>query len=288
MIVDGCEIVDAERAGKRLARPAGTGVDDRGRSAQLVQPPDERPQARFLAVDELDVVAQVGPDDARAHDLRLAAEGSGDLALRRRRGGRGHAEDRRTAERVQGSPDEEVVGPEVVPPHAHAVHLVDHDEPDVDPGDRLEEAARAQTLRRDVEQAVAALGDTAEARRRLVRVERGVDQRRLRRDLGRELVELILHQRDQGAEDERRRRPQHRRELVGERLAGAGRHQRERVAAVDGRTNDGLLAGPEVLESEQPCQRGLELAHAITVRSGSERTRHAFVTGSATPRCSSP
>jgi hypothetical protein len=142
------------------------------------------------------------------------------------------------------------------------VHLVDDDEPDVDTGDRVEEVPLPQPLRRDVQEPVAPVGRGAQPRVRLVRIERRVDQRRLRGDLGRELVDLVLHQRDQRAEHERRRRPQHRCELVGERLARAGRHQRERVAAVDRGAHDALLTGPEVLESEQARQRRLQLAHA--------------------------
>ena len=49
-----------------------------------------------------------------------------------------------------------------MPPHAHAVHLVDHDEPDLEPGDRIEEVALPQPLGRDVEQAVAALRHPAQ------------------------------------------------------------------------------------------------------------------------------
>ena len=78
---------------------------------------------------------------------------------------------------------------------------------------------------------------------------------------GGQLVDLVLHQRDQRREDERRLGPQHRRELVGERLAGAGRHQRERVAALDGGADDLLLAGPEVGEAEELAQAGAEIAH---------------------------
>ena len=234
-----------------LAAPPRAGVDDRRGAAKLVQPPDERAQPVLLAVDDLDVVAQVRADDARADDLGLPAERGRDLPLRRRRRRRRHAEDRGRAERVESAADEEVVGPEVVAPHADAVHLVDHDEADVDPRDRVEEVPLPEPLGRDVEEPVAALGRCAQPRGRLVRVERRVDQRRLRRDLRRQLVDLVLHQRDQRREDERRRRPEHRRELVGERLARARRHQRERVAAVDGGADDLLLAGAEVLESEQ-------------------------------------
>ena len=197
VIVDGGEIVDAERARQRLAAASRAGVDDRGGATKVVQPPDERAQPVFLAVDDLDVVAQVRPDDARADDLGLPAERGGDLPLRGRGRRGGHAEDRGPAERVESAADEEVVRPEVVAPHADAVHLVDHDEADVDPRDRVEEVPLAEPLRGDVEEPVAALGRPTQPGGRLVRVERRVDQRRLRRDLRRQLVDLVLHQRDQ-------------------------------------------------------------------------------------------
>ncbi len=289
MVVHGREIVHAQRPGQGLAAAAGARVDDCRGAAQLVQAADECPQPRLLAVDELDVVAEVGADDARPHDLRLAAERRRDLPLGGRRGGRGHPEDRRFSERVERAPDEEVVGPKVVAPHAHAVDLVDHHEPDVDAGDGLEEAPLPQPLRCHVEHPVAAFGHPAQPSCRLVRAERGVDQRRLLRHLRRQLVDLVLHQRDQRREDECRRRSQHRGELVGERLAGAGRHQRERVAAVHGGADDLFLAGAEVLESEQPCQCGLQLAHANECRerigTHSSELRDHFPSGSLERGC---
>ncbi len=258
----GREVVHPQRPRQALAAPPRAGVDDRRGAAQLSQPPDERPQPILLAVDDLDVVAEVRPDDARAHDLRLAPERDRDLTLGGRRRRRGHPEDRGPAELVERAPDEEVVRAEVVPPHADAVHLVDHDQADVDARDRVEEVALPQAFGRHVEQAVAPLRRGTQPRGRFVRIERGVDQRRLGRDLGRQLVDLVLHQRDQRREHERRRRPQHRGELVRERLARAGGHQGEGVAAVDRGADDLLLAGPEVGESEQALKRGPELAHA--------------------------
>ncbi len=255
VVVDGRQVVGTQRAREALAAATGACVDDRRRAAQLVEPADERSQPRLLAVDDLDVVAEVRPDDARADDLRLAAQGVCDLPLRRRRRGRRHPQDRRPAERVERATDEEVVGAEVVPPHADAVHLVDHDETDVDLRDRVEEAPGAEPLGGDVEHPVTAFGHSAQPRRSLVGVERGVDQRRLCRDLGWQLVDLVLHQRDQRAQHERRSRAQHGGELVRERFARAGRHQRERVASLDGGADDGLLAGPEVVESEHARQR---------------------------------
>ena len=274
VVVDRGEVVVAERPRQGLAAAPRARVDDRRGPVQLLQPPHERAQAVLLAVDELDVVAQVVAHDARAHDLRLASERVCDLPLGRRRRSGGHPEDGRPAERVEGAADEEVVGPEVVSPHAHAVHLVDHDEPDVDGAERVEEAPLAQPLGCGVQEAIAAFGDAAQPPRRLVGLERGVDQRRLGGHLGRQLVHLVLHQRDQRREDERRGGAEHRRELVGERLAGAGRHQRERVAALHCRLDDLLLAGAEGGEAEQTRQRGRQRAHpnecTVTHRNASD------------------
>ena len=90
--------------------------------------------------DLLDVVAQVRSHDARVDDLERAPERASDVVGRLRRRGRGHPEERRLAERLEPAPDEEVVGPEVVPPHAHAVHLVHDHEADADPGEQVDEA----------------------------------------------------------------------------------------------------------------------------------------------------
>ncbi len=156
VVVGRGEVMRAQRPSEALAAAARPRVDDRRGAVEGLQPGDERAEPPFVAVDQLDVVAQVRADDARAHDLRLAAERGRDLTLRRRCRRRRHPEDGGPAELVERAADEEVVGPEVVAPHAHAVHLVDHDEPDVDAGDRVEEVPLAQPLRRDVEQPVAA------------------------------------------------------------------------------------------------------------------------------------
>ena len=136
--------VAAQRARDALAGVARAGVDDRAAVAHRTEPLDEDPEAILVAADLLDVVAEVRPHDARPDDLEVAAERRGDL----RRGGRGrgggHPEHGRVAERLERAADEEVVGPEVVPPHADAVHLVDHDEADAD---RAQASRRTTALR---------------------------------------------------------------------------------------------------------------------------------------------
>ena len=86
------------------------------------------------------------------HDLERAAERLADVARGLGRGRRGHPEEHRVAERLEPAPDEEVVGAEVVPPHAHAVHLVHDDEPDADLGEELDEPGLAQALGRCVDE----------------------------------------------------------------------------------------------------------------------------------------
>ena len=199
--------------------------------------------------------------DARADDLERPPERLGDRRCVRRRRRGGHAQHRRPVELVERAPDEEVVGPEVVPPHRDAVHLVDHHEPHADRPERPDERLLPQALGRGVEKARVAGGNRREARRRLFGVERRVDERRRGADLRGQLVDLVLHQRDQRREDERRGRPQHRGELVRQRLAGAGRHDRERVDALERGTDDRLLSGPEAVEAEELPERGAEIGH---------------------------
>ena len=82
------------------------------------------------------------------------------------------------------------------------------------------------------------------------------------RDPGRQLVHLVLHERDQRRQDERRLGTEHRGELIRERLSRAGRHERERVAAGDRRAHDVLLPGPEGVEAEELAQRCDEIGQA--------------------------
>ena len=259
MVVLGPDPVAAERARDLLARAPGAGVDDRSASVDRAEATEDAAKPLLGVLGVLDVVAEVRPVDARAHHLEPPPERLRDRVRVRGRGRRRHPEHGRRAELVECPSDEEVVGPEVVTPHADAVHLVDHDEPDADAAQRAHERLLPKALGRGVEDPRPAGGDPFEARRRVARLERGVDERRRRSDLGRQLVDLILHQGDQRGEDERGRGPEHRGELVGQRLAGARGHHGERVAARERRPHDLLLAGPELGEPEVLAERGREI-----------------------------
>ena len=168
VVVLGAESVAAENARELLGRAARACVDDRRAAAQGAKPIDEDRDPVLRVGDLVHVVAQVRAHHARVDDLERAPERLSDVArrLRRRRGG--HPEQRRFAECLETAPDEEVVGPEVVPPHAHAVHLVDDDEPDADVGEEIDEARLPQPLGCRVDEARLPGGDACEARRRLL------------------------------------------------------------------------------------------------------------------------
>ena len=92
---------------------------------------------------------------------------------------------------------------------------------------------------------------------------------------------LVAHERDQGRDDHRQVVAGERGELVAEALAAAGRHDDERVAAVQCRLDRLALAGPEGREAEQGEQRlgrrvgGRGPAWRGGARSGGARRRAA-------------
>ena len=105
------------------------------------------------------------------HDLGLASEREPDLSRGLGRGRGSHSEERRAAELFEASTDEEVIRPEVVPPHADAVHLVDDDEPDPDVAQHLDEARLPKALGRGVDEAGLSGGDPFEPRGALLRAQ---------------------------------------------------------------------------------------------------------------------
>ena len=62
-------------------------------------------------------------------------------------------------------------------------------------------------------------------------------------------VELIFHQRDQRADDDRRAFEQQRRQLIGQALARAGRENRQRVLPPQNARHDFFLARVETLRT---------------------------------------
>ena len=112
---------------------------------------------------------------------------------------------------------------------------------------------------------------------------RAVDLRRghAERD---QLVVLIAHQGDQRGHDDGHPRQEECRQLIAERLAGAGRHHRQRVPAGQHRIDHGALAGAELLQAEDRSQQLPHLAGVAARHRDALIGSRSTVRGSCTPR----
>jgi hypothetical protein len=147
----------------------------------------------------------------------------------------------------------QVLGPEVVAPLRDAVRLVDREERDAPAFQQGGRGRHPQPLRRQVEQVQLAgqvhLLDRAALVGILGRVEEpGADAQRAQR------VDLVLHEGDQRRDDDPDTGPHERRDLVAQRLAAAGRHEHQRVAARADVLHDRLLLAAEGVVAEDPPQ----------------------------------
>jgi hypothetical protein len=213
---------------------------------------------------------EVRPVEAGRHSHRVAQREAAHHVVRDLRGGRGgRGHDAGGAELAGGVAEPEVVRAEVVAPLRHAVRLVDHEEADPRRGDPLEEPGRREALRRDVEQPQVAARRGREHVAVGGRVLLGVDHRHPVAEAARlQRVDLVLHQRHERRDDDRQVVAQEGGELVAERLARAGRHDHEHVAALRRGGARLALAPAELAEAEVLVKAGLEV-HALTVSPGS-------------------
>ena len=149
------------------------------------------------------------------------------------------------------------------------MRLVDHEHADRHALERLDEAGRGEALGRDVEQPHAPVAHARERVAVLAGVALAVDQRRTPGDGALEPGDLVGHQRDQRRDDDRDLvRAHQRRQLVAERLAGAGRHHDQHVATAERGRHHLLLPGAEGGVAEVLVQGGVKVAHRVSDDSG--------------------
>ncbi len=193
----------------------------------------EQLAARVVALD--DRVADVRPVEAGDEDPRPGeTQPLDDLSARRAIGGGCQGDPRHRRVTLVQHRELHVLGPEVVAPLRHAVGFVDGKEGDrAGAGESVEEAQEApgqQPFRRHVEQVELATEQPRLSLRSAGGIERGVEIGGAHAGLE-QCVDLVLHQRDQRRDDDAAALAQQRRNLVAERLAAAGRHQHQGVAA---------------------------------------------------------
>ena len=166
------------------------------------------------------------------------------------------------------------------------MRLVDCDRRDIPGLQVLLPVVQHQPLRRDVEQPPLAAVQSGQARARLRPRQAGVEIRR--GHAGRlELVDLVLHQRDQRRDDDGQADPMQGRHLEAKRLPAAGRKQGKDIAARQARLDDLPLeraefriaeGGVEGLEQfRQGVRRVCDDSVARTVRTSmKKRSTHLY------------
>ncbi len=153
-----------------------------------------------------------------------------------------------------------ILRPEVVAPFADAVGLVDGHPLHRPLGQRLHETRLEEALGRHVEEAILVAPQAAETLARVVGVEGGVEERGL--DAVRlEGVDLVLHQGDEGRDDEGEALAEDGGELEAQRLPSPGGQQGEDIATGQSRGHDVFLIGPEARIAEGVLERLQSLRH---------------------------
>ena len=216
--------------------------------------PQQPQQLALGLVLRLDPVLDVGPVEA-GHELPgLAQRQPGrDLRPGVLGRGRGHRDPRHRRPPLVQHGKRQVVGPEVVSPLGHAVRLVDGEQRDRAAVEQPQRGFGPQPLRRQVEQVELAVHERVLDPAPLVGVLRRVEESRPHAEHG-QRVDLILHERDQRRDDHAGALAHQRRDLVAQRLAAAGRHQRDRVPAGADVLDDLLLLPAERAVPEHAVQ----------------------------------
>ena len=217
---------------------------------------DHRPPARGLGTDHQ---PQVRPVEAVHEHVRRAHEQLGDdIAAGGRIGGRGQGDDLRAAELRLDGAQRQVFGSKVVAPLRDAVRLVDRQQAHIGALEQAERIRLGQALRRNVQEPQVGTSDAVEDLPVLGMVVCRVEARG-GNSVGAQLRHLIAHQRDQRRYHYGEAAAQDCRQLIAQRLATAGRHHGEHVAAGEDGTDDLVLARPERREAEDIPKRRLRL-----------------------------
>ena len=239
-------------------------IDDARLVPMAVQ---KRLQVRARATLHLHPVANVGPVKAADEAPGLIEPQTGsDLpaGAHVRRGGKRHA---RHAGKVIGQyMQAQVVLTKVVPPLGDAMGLVNGNQRHIQSAQQFQGARlpAQQPLRRQVQQVEFATLQGALDLALLVKRHTGVEERRGHPELA-QCLHLVLHQRNQWRDDDAHSPAQHRRNLVAQRLAAAGRHQHQRIPAIENGLDDLELSGAKRRVAVDAAQQRLGALGEIRV-----------------------
>ena len=153
-----------------------------------------------------------------------------------------------------------------MPPFRDAVGFVDGDQIDFHPMDLMQKAFLGHSFRRHIEEIQGsfsqAANDLRPFRLRLAAVEEGGPQTDFTGG-----IHLVLHQRDQGADDQGGPRQHPGGQLIAEGFPSSGGHDGKDVAAALNGPDDVLLVGPKFLKAEDPV-KGFSQSDRMNVETG--------------------
>ncbi len=144
------------------------------------------------------------------------------------------------------------------------MRLVDREQRDPGAVEQAEAAWRQQPLGCDVEQVEIAGEQAPLDVIGFLERQRGVQHRRLDAGL-QQARDLVAHQRDQRRDHDAAAVAQQRGQLVAQRLAAAGRHQHQAVAAGSHMLDDFLLRAAKGRQAEYGVQDGQRVGGIVTV-----------------------
>jgi hypothetical protein len=156
------------------------------------------------------------------------------------------------------------------------MRLVDRKQRDVGLSQQGQAARRQQPLRRDVEQVEVAGEQPPLDLRGFAKRQRRVQHRRVDAGL-QQSRDLVAHQRDQRRHHDAAAFAQQGRQLVTQRLAAAGRHQHQAVAAIGHVADDFLLRAAKSRQAEHGIQHRQRIRNTVAVKGGGSRHGDYFV-----------
>ena len=226
---------------------------------------EKMPQLLQRALLRDDAVEQVRSVVPRGENPRFRQpQLCDDVAPRRAVRGRGQRHDGHPWEALFEDRELLVLLAEIVPPLRDAVRLVNGKKGEASVRQQLQTTRCHQPLRRDIEEIEGGVPNSALDRGSLGRRQPRVEGRRAHPRLA-QSVNLVLHQRDQRGYHDADARTQQRRDLVTHRLAAAGRHQHDGVAAGNDVLDDRELLAAEAVEPENLAEHSLGASCALAV-----------------------
>ena len=236
-----------------LARQA---VDNTGVAGVLAANEAQQLLARAATIvrSNRNAVADIGAVETADEHARVAqAQARNDLAPRRFIRGGGKRDAWNAGEALVQHRQLHVLGTEVVAPLRHAMRLVDGEQRELGACQKIEGARQHQTLGGDIEQIEFAAQQLLFDGACRVGRERGIEEGGAHPGLL-ERRHLVLHERDQRRDDDTGAAAGDGRNLEAQRLAAAGGHEHQRVAAVQQRVDHLRLRRAELLVAENAAQ----------------------------------